>query len=87
MRTRCNQFKGSKTLATDPQTGEDVPLFNPRTQVWADHFVWSEDGTMISDRTACDRATVEALHLKRELVVLARRRWISVGWHPPKDQL
>ena len=84
--TRCNQFKGSKTLATDPQTGEDVPLFNPRTQAWTDHFVWSEDGTIISGRTVCGRATVEALHLNRELVVLARRRWISVGWHPPQDQ-
>jgi hypothetical protein len=83
--TRCNQFKGSKTHATDPQTGEVVPLFNPRTQVWAEHFAWSEDGTEIIGRTACGRATVDALHLNRELVVLARRRWVSVGWHPPDD--
>jgi hypothetical protein len=83
--TRCNQFKGHKTRTTDPETGEIVPLFNPRTQVWAEHFAWSEDGTEVSGRTACGRATVEALRLNRELVVLARRRWVSVGWHPPAD--
>lgn len=81
--TRCNQFKGSKTHAMDPQTGEVVSLFNPRTQVWTEHFGWSEDGTEIIGRTACGRATVEALHLNRELVILARQRWVSVGWHPP----
>ena len=83
--TRCNQFKGSKAHAIDPQTGKVVPLFNPRTQVWAEHFTWSEDGAEIIGRTACGRATVDALRLNRELVVLARIRWVSVGWHPPDD--
>jgi hypothetical protein len=83
--TRCNQFKGDKIHAVDLQTGEEVPLFNPRTQVWTEDFAWSEDGTEIIGRTACGRATVEALHLNRELVILARRRWVSVGWHPPED--
>jgi hypothetical protein len=83
--TRCNQFKGSRTHAVDPQTGEEAPLFNPRIQIWAEHFVWSEDGTEVIGRTACGRATVEALHLNRELAVLARRRWVSVGWHPPSE--
>ena len=81
--TRCNQFKGSKTHAVDPQTGEAVPLFNPRAQVWAEHFVWGGDETEITGRTACGRATVKALRLNRELAVLARRRWVSVGWHSP----
>ncbi len=83
--TRCNQFKGSKTHAIDPRTSQDIPLFNPRTQAWKEHFAWSEDGTRIIGRTACGRATVETLRLNRELAVLARRRWVSVGWHPPND--
>jgi len=83
--TRCNQFKGSQTHAKDPRSGESVPLFNPRTQIWQEHFAWSEDGAEIIGRTACGRATVEALNLNRELAVLARRRWVSVGWHPPTD--
>jgi hypothetical protein len=83
--TRCNQFKGDRIEALDPQTGENVPLFNPRTQAWGEHFGWSEDGTEIIGRTDCGRATVEALRLNRELAILARRRWVSVGWHPPED--
>jgi 5-methylcytosine-specific restriction endonuclease McrA len=31
--TRCNDFKGDRTDAVDPQTGETAPLFNPRTQL------------------------------------------------------
>ena len=83
--TRCNQFKGSKTRAIDPHTGEIVSLFNPRIQVWGEHFAWSKDGIRIVGRTVCGRATVETLRLNRELAVLARRRWVSVGWHPPND--
>jgi hypothetical protein len=82
--TRCNQFKSNRIHALDPQTGENVPLYNPRTQAWTEHFVLSEDGTEIIGRTDCGRATVEALRLNRELAILARRRWVSVGWHPPK---
>ena len=36
--SRCNDFKGDRTAAVDPRTGRQVPLFNPRTQVWAEHF-------------------------------------------------
>jgi 5-methylcytosine-specific restriction endonuclease McrA len=39
---RCNEFKGAQTSATDPETGEQMPLFNPRTLVWSTHFVWRE---------------------------------------------
>jgi 5-methylcytosine-specific restriction endonuclease McrA len=35
--------------------------------------------------TRCGRATVEALRLNRELAVLTRRRWVSVGWHSPSE--
>ena len=40
----CNRRKGSVTRAVDPSTERDVPLFNPRTQAWYEHFVWSKDG-------------------------------------------
>jgi hypothetical protein len=83
--TRCNQFKGDRIDALDPRTGKNVPLFNPRTQAWLEHFGWSEDGTEIVGRIDCGRAKVEALRLNRELAILARRRWVSVGCHPPED--
>lgn len=37
---RCNEFKGAKTEAIDPETQQLVPLFNPRMQGWLTHFFW-----------------------------------------------
>ena len=79
----CNEAKGTATEATDPQTGRVVPLFNPRTQVWADHFAWSQDGTRITGRTAIGRATVATLSLNSEFRVRTRAIWVEAGWHPP----
>jgi len=39
----CNQFKGIKTTATDPATGQKIPLFHPRKDDWNDHFKWDEN--------------------------------------------
>jgi 5-methylcytosine-specific restriction endonuclease McrA len=35
----CNRFKGPNIAGLDPETGELVRLFHPRTDKWADHFV------------------------------------------------
>ena len=81
----CNDSKGCRIAAEDPSTGEVVRLFNPRHQDWHEHFSWSESGSVITGRTPAGRATVAALHLNRPTLVLARRAWVAVGWHPPKD--
>jgi HNH endonuclease len=81
----CNEFKSDLTMAIDPLTGEPVALFNPRQQRWAEHFAWSEDGTRVVGKTAIGRATVLALQMNRAMIVVARRRWVAVGWHPPED--
>lgn len=80
---RCNEFKGVQTSAVDPETSETVLLFNPRNEVWSAHFAWTEDGTLIIGLTPVGRATVDALRLNNEYVVRSRRRWVSIGWHPP----
>ena len=56
-----------------------VPLFHPRRQRWQDHFEWSKDGEQVIGRTAVGRSTIIALQLNRELVVNARRLWLSAG--------
>jgi hypothetical protein len=81
----CNSYKGDKTHALDPVTGEDEPLFNPRTQRWADHFCWSDDGIKIIGLTPTGRATVLALRLNNEFILPARRHWVMAGWHPPQE--
>ncbi len=82
---RCNEHKGAKTHALDVLTGELVPLFNPRTQTWGEHFAWANGGTHIIGLTECGRATVAALRLNNEYVVEARSLWIARDWHPPSD--
>ncbi|MEO1620791.1 MAG: HNH endonuclease signature motif containing protein [Cyanobacteria bacterium J06632_3] len=39
---RCNRFKGSDLGSFDPNTGKFALLFNPRSQVWAEHFKLAE---------------------------------------------
>lgn len=82
----CNGHKSDKTHAVDPETGETVPLFHPRTQIWSEHFQWTEDGLRVVGKTATGRATVYALHLSDDPAALeVRSYWVLAGWHPPKD--
>jgi len=80
----CNESKGVLTEAVDLESRAAVPLFNPRTQVWVDHFAWSADGTLVIGQTPIGRATVVALSLNSELRVRARAIWVEAGWHPPE---
>lgn len=82
---RCNEFKGTQTHARDPHVGDWVALFNPRQQVWEEHFGWSEDGTEILGKTPCGRATVVTLKMNNSEIVVARRLWVSAGWWPLQD--
>ncbi len=81
----CNLHKKAQIESEDPVTGKRVSLFNPYTQIWAEHFQWSLDGSEIIGLTANGRATVLALQLNDVRHVALRKRWIEVGWHPPKD--
>jgi 5-methylcytosine-specific restriction endonuclease McrA len=75
----CNQYKRERQQATDTETGETVSLFNPRTQVWADHFAWNDENLQILTLSATARATVHLLRLNREAVVNARKKWRLAG--------
>jgi hypothetical protein len=81
----CNRYKGSQTAGVDPLDGSLVALFNPRAQIWGEHFCWSSDGTLILGVTSIGRATVEVLRLNNELAVEVRRNWVLAGWHPPEE--
>ena len=80
---RCNEFKGATTALEDPLSGEMTPLFHPRRQVWPEHFTWDATGIRIIGVTAVGRVTVITLNMNNEVILDARRNWVSVGWHPP----
>lgn len=79
----CSLYKGSKLEAFDPQSGELVPLFNPRKQIWEEHFGW--EGEQITGRSDIGRATVEALRMNRPIMVAIRAEERLIGRHPPSD--
>lgn len=83
---RCNEFKSDQTATADPLTGEVIALFHPRQDQWHDHFEWDEVGTRLVGLSPTGRATIIALNMNNELIVTARQRWVSVGWHPPDEQ-
>lgn len=84
--TRCNDFKGDRIDGIDPETGESVTLFNPRTQRWAEHFAWSTSGTHILGLTPTGRAAVVALRLNNEFILVTRQFWVEAGWWPPAGE-
>jgi hypothetical protein len=80
----CNNHKYNKTEGVDPVNHVVVPLYHPRNQRWHDHFVWSDDYTLILGLTPIGRATIETLRLNRPGVVNLRRILYRLGEHPPK---
>ncbi|MBW4671733.1 MAG: HNH endonuclease [Cyanomargarita calcarea GSE-NOS-MK-12-04C] len=81
----CNGHKHTKMQALDPETGEKIALYNPRQQVWSEHFSWSDDFIQVIGKTAYGRATVEALRLNRSGVVNLRRLLRNASLHPPEN--
>jgi len=76
----CNLNKGSDLAAIDPLSGEIVPLFNPRTQIWSEHFDVSD--ALILGITAIGRATVALLRLNDRERVDYRQSLIEIGRYP-----
>jgi hypothetical protein len=81
----CNSRKSDRVVARDPFTDAVVPLFNPRYQVWSEHFAWAPAGDQVVGLTPVGRATVSALELNRPILMSARQGWVRVGWHPPRE--
>jgi HNH endonuclease len=79
--SRCNLFKGPNLSSVDSETAQRVDLFDPRTQVWSDHFIVRE--SRIVGTTPVGRATTFLLRMndgrRLELrAALIRRREFHV---------
>ncbi|MBS1787473.1 MAG: HNH endonuclease [Acidobacteria bacterium] len=68
---RCNRFKGTDLGSFDPATGQFAFLFNPRTQVWGEHFAFESE--MIVGLTAEGRTTVKLLQMNSDECLAERR--------------
>ncbi len=81
----CNSHKAAKIKALDFLTGKTVKLFNPRKQVWSEHFEFNQTNTEIIGKTPCGRATVESLQMNNFYQTTARNAWTETNRFPPKD--
>ncbi|NES25820.1 MAG: HNH endonuclease [Symploca sp. SIO3E6] len=89
--SRCNQRRYNFTAGSDLETQAEVPLFNPRTQQWEEHFIWIKGGIKIMGITPIGRATCHRLDVNDERyqgersIQEARALWIKAGCHPHPD--
>jgi 5-methylcytosine-specific restriction endonuclease McrA len=78
----CNLAKSDRTRGLDPQTGQTVAIFDPRTDAWDEHFRWQDAPPAIVGVTPEGRATVVTLDLNDELRLAARQLWFDAGLLP-----
>ena|SRR5579883_2988952 len=79
--TLCNKYKGSDLSSIDPETGEIVPLYHPRKDLWHEHFQL-KDAEVIA-LTAKGRVTIRLLHLNRRDRVEERQLLLQAGMLKP----
>jgi hypothetical protein len=80
----CNFHKGTNLSGIDPVNRQMTRLFNPRQDVWQEHFTW--DGPHAVGQTAIGRATVAVLNMNSGIRVRIRRELIMAGLFPPPDE-
>jgi HNH endonuclease len=81
----CNRRKSDKTTIFAETANKNVALFNPRIQLWREHFRWSDDYLSIIPLTEIGRVTVHTLSLNRKRLQLIRAEDITVKRHPPRE--
>jgi 5-methylcytosine-specific restriction endonuclease McrA len=76
----CNHHKGPNIAGFDLVTKKIVPLYNPRQNVWIEHFVWH--GPELVGLTPVGRVTVNVLAINLDFRVALRRALILEGVFP-----
>lgn len=79
----CNLHKSNRIEVQ--VADEAVPLFNPRSDEWSDHFRW--EGYQIIGLTPVGQATIEALLLNHERRIRIRQAEALFALFPPNEGL
>lgn len=74
---RCNLHKGPNVAGYDPLTNVLVPLYNPRRDVWDEHFAWG--GARVDGLTPIGRTTVAILNMNAAQRVALREALLEEG--------
>jgi hypothetical protein len=76
----CNRSKGSDVGSIVRQTGAFVRFFNPRTDLWADHFAL--DGVTIMTLSDMGEVTAQILDFNNGERLLERQTLQTLGRYP-----
>ena len=76
----CNRHKGSDFATLDPNNGEIIRLFNPRLQVWDEHFTLKN--AEIIGITDIDQATSRLLMFNTSSRMRSRKSLIDQNLYP-----
>jgi hypothetical protein len=68
--THCNRYKGPNIAGFDSETNQITRLFNPRADIWEEHFTVS--GPRIYGKTPIGRVTVNVLRMNSPDQLLVR---------------
>lgn len=78
----CNIFKSDHLNGIDESGAENVRLFNPRRDVWNEHFRSRSETFEIEGLTEIGRGTINRLRFNNPLQIQARRQWRRLGLFP-----
>jgi hypothetical protein len=73
----CNSFKGTDIAGLDPLDESLTPLFNPRREIWSEHFAWQ--GPILTGRTAVGRTTISVLKITDQSRIEHRKLLLKLG--------
>jgi hypothetical protein len=79
----CNLHKANRIDVIDPDTSNQVPQLNPRSDAWHEHFRW--DDYRIIGQTPIGRATVAALELNHPRRIQIRHAEKLFDLSPPDE--
>jgi HNH endonuclease len=77
----CNNHKGPNIAGFDRLTKTTIRLFNPRHDLWAQHFEWSS--ARLVGLTNIGRVTVDVLAINAQNRLDHREGLIEEGMFPP----
>jgi hypothetical protein len=76
----CNRSKGPNIASVDPQTDQSAFLFNPRRDIWAEHF--RLEAGCIAGITPAGRATAALLQFNTTKRIRLRVELHKAGRYP-----
>lgn len=77
----CNNHKGPNIAGYDQVTKTTVRLFDPRSDVWSNHFEWN--GARLEGLTSIGRVTVGVLTINAQHRLDHREALMEEGVFPP----